>query len=135
MAVAGCCDVIFDTDVNAIKVMTQICEKILIRQTDFDTNLLVALQQGKLTKQLVDRCQKTVIATCGIDIKQFLIDKVRLGRNYKQMLDEIRTLNSSLCLKHSFGVSLGHIGLPRTIRVWGLNQPSKNYKTEFSAST
>ncbi|XP_066908142.1 uncharacterized protein RIC-3 isoform X2 [Halyomorpha halys] len=125
----GCCDVMFDSDVNAIKVMIEICEKILLRQADFDSKLIFAFQQGKLTKDIVNQCQKTVFESCGVDITQFLMDKVRLGRNYKQMLDEIRSHNSSLCLKQSFGASLGKIGLPRRIRVWGMNGP-KHLKQE-----
>ena len=92
--ISGCCDVMFDSDVNAIKVMIEICEKILINQADFDSKLIFAFQQGKLTKDIVNRCQKTVFDSCSIDIKQFLMDKVRLGRTYKQMLDEIRSINS-----------------------------------------
>ncbi|XP_024086186.1 uncharacterized protein LOC106670478 isoform X3 [Cimex lectularius] len=119
----GCCDVIFDTDVNAIKLMTELCERILSRENEFDKKFLFAFQQGKLTKEIVHTCQKTVLDKCDVDITEFLNEKVLLGKSYKQMLDEIRSLNSSLCLKRSFGISFKQIGLPRTVRIWGINQP------------
>uniref|UniRef100_A0A1B6M4H4 Resistance to inhibitors of cholinesterase protein 3 N-terminal domain-containing protein n=1 Tax=Graphocephala atropunctata TaxID=36148 RepID=A0A1B6M4H4_9HEMI len=121
-----CCDVIFEKDLNAIKIMTQLCEKILSSQSDFDKRLLLSFQQGKLTKEIVHKCNAEVHDKCNIDITEFLNDKVRLGRTYQQMLSELRSLNSSFCLKTNFGISPGLIGAPRRMRVW----EAKNLRQE-----
>ncbi|KAG8318128.1 hypothetical protein J6590_010003 [Homalodisca vitripennis] len=122
-----CCDVIFEKDLNAIKIMTQLCEKILSSQSDFDKRLLLSFQQGKLTKEIVNKCNAEVHDKCNVDITDFLNDKVRLGRTYQQMLSELRSLNSSFCLKVNFGISPGLIGAPRRMRVWEAN---KNLRQE-----
>lgn len=126
-----CCDVFFDKDLNAIKIMTELCERILSRQSDFDQRLMLNFQQGKLTKEIVDRCKNEVFNKCGVDITSFLKEKVRLGRTYKQILDEIRSLNSSLCLKENFGVAPGLIGVPRRMRIWSYTEPSKKMSGSF----
>ncbi|NEU33580.1 hypothetical protein GN156_23140, partial [bacterium LRH843] len=56
-----CCDVIFEKDVNLIKIMTELCEKILRHEEDFDKRLVMNFQQGKLTKEIVDRCKNEVM--------------------------------------------------------------------------
>ncbi|KAL1130049.1 hypothetical protein AAG570_012992 [Ranatra chinensis] len=119
--ISGCCDVIFERDVNAIKIMTQLCEKILIGTQDYGKKFLSSFQQGKLTKEIVETCHLSVLQKCGVDITEFLREKVALGKTYRQMLDEIRSLNNSLCLKQNFGISPGLIGLPHRVRVWGVN--------------
>ncbi|CAB0018082.1 unnamed protein product [Nesidiocoris tenuis] len=119
----GCCDVMFDKDVNAIKLVSELCEHILAAEPNFEQNYAVFLQQGKLTKDIVNTCQKTVFKQCAIDIVALLNEKVSLGRSYKQLVDDLRSLNSSLCLKHAFGISFNMLGLPRPMRVWGINQP------------
>lgn len=126
-----CCDVFFEKDLNAIKIMTELCERILSHQRDFDQRLILNFRQGKLTKEIVDRCKNEVFDKCGVDITSFLKEKVRLGRTYKQILDEIRSLNSSLCLKENFGVAPGLIGVPRRMRVWSYTEPSKKQSGSF----
>lgn len=105
--------------------MTEVCEKILRSQSDFDERFMLTFQQGKLTKEIVNRCKNEVLSKCDVDITSFLMDKVRLGKTYKQILDEIRSLNSSLCLKQNFGVAPGLIGAPRRMRIWALSASSK----------
>lgn len=120
-----CCDVIFDTDVNAIKIMTELCERILYNQEDFKTRLAFAFQQGRLTKEIVNRCITEVLNKCDIDITTFLAEKVRLGQSYKQILDDVRSLNHSFCLKENFGITPGALGAPRYMRIWSYTQSSK----------
>jgi hypothetical protein len=123
-----CCDVIFDKDLNAIKIMSQLCEKILSGQSDLDKRFLLAFQQGKLTKEIVNKCNSEVHEKCNVDIAEFLKDKVRLGKSYQQMLNELRSLNSSLCLKINFGISPALIGAPRRFRVWETSKTCENNK-------
>uniref|UniRef100_A0A1B6C4L9 Resistance to inhibitors of cholinesterase protein 3 N-terminal domain-containing protein n=1 Tax=Clastoptera arizonana TaxID=38151 RepID=A0A1B6C4L9_9HEMI len=130
MSSQDCCDVIFDKDLNAIKVMLEVCEKILLRsQNDYDKNFILAFQKGKLNKEIINRCKNEVLSKCDIDITSFLLDKVHLGKTYKQILDEIRSLNSSLCLKQNFGVAPGLIGAPRRMRIWAYSA-SKHIRQE-----
>lgn len=104
--------------------MTQLCERILISQSDFDKRLLLSFQHGKLTREIVNRCNAEVHSKCDVDIREFLMEKVRLGRTYHQMLNELRSLNSSFCLKTNFGISPGLLGAPRRMRVWEASKTS-----------
>ncbi|RZF48391.1 hypothetical protein LSTR_LSTR007558 [Laodelphax striatellus] len=115
-----CCDVIFEKDINLIKIMTELCEKILRHEEDFDKRLVMNFQQGKLTKEIIDRCKNEVMTKCDIDITTFLEEKARLGQSYKQILDDVRSLNSSLCLKENFGVTPNSLGAPRYLKIWTL---------------
>lgn len=123
-AQGGCCDVIFDNDVEAIKVMTDLCEKILHSSHITDSRPQhITVHTGKMNAAMAEECREIVWQKCRVDITQVLSSKSGLNRSYKQFLEELRSLNSSVCLKQSFGVSFGLIGLPRTIRTWGLNRP------------
>lgn len=86
---------------------------------------LVSFTQGKLSKDTINLCKKTVMEKCSLDITDLVSRSDGLGKDYKQTLELLRTLNSSICLRESFGISLGQIGLPRRMRVWGLNASSK----------
>lgn len=103
----GCCDVISDTDVNTIKILSELCSSII--QSSNGTTL-----SGK---EIVYQCKSAVLETCGIDISEVLQDKVRLGHSVKQILDEIRSLNGSLCLKYNFGVAPWKLGVPHRVTV------------------
>lgn len=103
--------------------MTQLCEKILSSKPDFEKKFLLSFQYGKLTKEIINSCNTEVHNKCDINIREFLMDKVRLGKTYQQMLSELRSLNSSFCLKTNFDISPGLIGAPRRMRVW---KTSKN---------
>lgn len=66
-------------------------------------------------KEVVHRCRQEVLDTCGIDISPLLQEQVRLGQNVKQILDEIRSLNGSLCLKYNYGLAPWRIGVPHRV--------------------
>lgn len=128
----GCCDVIFETDINAIKIMTEMCGSIMDRQGEFNPKLSLAFQQGKLTKEIVNTCRSEVMNVCGIDIAEFLSKREKLGHSYKHMLDEIRSFNISLCLRENFGVSPGLLGAPRRMRIWDSTGPGKELQALFN---
>lgn len=121
--VSPCCDVIFETDVNAILIMTEMCGNILQHYDEIDPNLIQGFTQGKLTKAGVEACRNEVFNKCGVDITAFLHENVRLGKTYKQILDEVRSFNSSVCLKLNFGVAPGLLGAPRRMRVGAIHMP------------
>nr|ARU12125.1 resistance to inhibitors of cholinesterase 3 variant 2 [Locusta migratoria manilensis] len=119
----ACCDVIFETDVNAIKIMTEMCGNILHHHSELDPKINVAFLQGKWSKEMVNTCRSDVLEKCGVDITAFLNEKVRLGHSYKQMLDGIRSFNISVCLKTNFGVPPSLIGAPRRMRILSATRP------------
>lgn len=103
----GCCDVISDADVDTIKIMSELCSNI-IRNDD---------EKPPSGKEIVSQCRAAVLKTCGIDISAVLQEQVRLGATVKQILEEIRSLNGSLCLKYNFGVSPWKLGVPHRVTV------------------
>ncbi|XP_022920733.2 uncharacterized protein [Onthophagus taurus] len=96
----GCCYVFSETDVNTIELMSELCSSIIDQS------------KGPLSgKEIVNRCRKEVLETCGIDISGVLQEQIRFGRTIKQILNELRSLNGSLCLKYHFGVSPWRLGV------------------------
>lgn len=95
--------------------MSELCNTIIKKESD----------QELKGRELVSQCQKAVLETCGIDISAVLQERVTLGHTFKQILDEIRSLNGSLCLKYNFGVSPWRLGVPHRI-VLNVESSSKN---------
>ncbi|KAK9498031.1 hypothetical protein O3M35_003916 [Rhynocoris fuscipes] len=119
----ACCDVLFDNDVEAIKVMTDLCESILQNNRNNDSKLHLTAYTGQMNAIIAEACRDAIWNKCHINITEILLSKTGLNRSYKQFVDELRSLNSSICLKQSFGISFVPIGLPRTIRTWNINRP------------
>ncbi|KAL3288613.1 hypothetical protein HHI36_003050 [Cryptolaemus montrouzieri] len=104
----GCCYVLSESDVDTIKIMSELCGNIIKEQMgDMPLN----------GRQIINICQDEVMKTCGIDISAVLQEQVRLGQTTKQILDEIRSLNGSLCLKYNFGVPPWRLGVPHIITI------------------
>ncbi|KAI4469258.1 resistance to inhibitors of cholinesterase protein 3 ric3 [Holotrichia oblita] len=101
----GCCDVFSETDMNTIKIMSELCSSIIQQTGDKPLS----------DKEIVARCKAEVQRTCGIDISAVLEEQFRLGRPVKQILNEIRSLNGSLCLKYNYGVAPWSLGVPHRI--------------------
>ncbi|XP_032454505.1 uncharacterized protein LOC100121582 isoform X1 [Nasonia vitripennis] len=115
---SGCCDVIFESDVTAVDIMQELCHNI-IRHHQVDPRVRDAIagnKFNKLTPSSASLCREEVLARCGIDVSSFLAEKERLKKSYKQVLEEIRGFNGSLCLKMQFGVPLSRLGTPHLIR-------------------
>lgn len=87
--------------------MSELCSSIIEREGE-----------GFLSgKEIISRCRAEVLKACGIDISAVLQEQVRLGTTVKQILDEVRSLNGSLCLKYSFGLSPWKLGVPHRITI------------------
>ncbi|XP_045466353.1 uncharacterized protein LOC123675126 isoform X2 [Harmonia axyridis] len=116
----GCCYVLSETDVDTIKIMSELCGKIIREQVG----------EAPLTgRQIINICQEEVFKTCGIDVSVVLQEQVRLGHTTKHILDEIRSLNGSLCLKYNFGVQPWRLGVPHIVT---LRNMSDNVRQERS---
>lgn len=105
--------------------MQEMCQNIL-RHHPVDPRIRDALKHNKLTPQTSSLCREEVLARCGIDLSSFLAERESLGKTYKQVLEEIRSFNGSLCLKMNFGVPLSQLGTPHLIRYHILMPHSKN---------
>ncbi|KAK0173628.1 hypothetical protein PV328_006795 [Microctonus aethiopoides] len=110
-----CCDLIFESDVNTVDILQEMCKNIL-KHHQVDPRVRDAVKINKLSPQSASFCRDEVLARCGIDLSSFLAEKERLGKTNKQVLEEIRSFNSSICLKVHFGVPLSQLGIPHLIR-------------------
>ncbi|XP_066143826.1 uro-adherence factor A-like isoform X2 [Euwallacea fornicatus] len=97
----GCCDVISEMDVDTIKIMSELCRSIIDRGGNNELK----------GKEIVAQCRKAVLETCGIDISAALHDRISLGHSTKQILEEVRSLNGTMCLQYHFGVSPWKLGV------------------------
>lgn len=102
--------------------MSELCKNI-IQQTD---------EKPISGKEIVSKCKSEILQTCGIDISVVLQEQIRLGHTFKQILDEVRSLNGSLCFKHNFGVAPWKLGVRHVVTVH--LQPSKrDFKETLTA--
>lgn len=122
----ACCEVLFESDVTALDIMQEMCQNIL-RHHQVDPRVKDAFKTGKMAPQIANLCKEEVLARCGIDLSTFLAEKERLGKTSKQVLEEIRSFNSSICLKMNFGIPLSQLGTPHLIR-YHILMPHSNYK-------
>ncbi|KAL5243852.1 hypothetical protein ACI65C_011262 [Semiaphis heraclei] len=98
----GCCNVLSSTDVNLVKIVMDICDRV-IETTDKKTKF--------------EKCHKEIFKTCAINITD-LFNENKVGKisHNKRLLDEIRSLNGSLCLKYHYGVSLTSLGVTHRLK-------------------
>lgn len=94
--------------------MSELCSRIIEKNDN---------EKPPSGKEIVSQCRAAVLKTCGIDISAVLQEQVRLGATVKQILEEIRSLNGSLCLKYNFGVSPWKLGVPHRITVKTESKP------------
>lgn len=100
-------------DVNAIKILTEMCGRILTKHDELDPKFLSDFEQGKMSKEVVNTCRREVLNTCGVDITNFLAVQVGLGHTYRQIMENIKTFNNSVCLKQNFGIERSLLGAAR----------------------
>lgn len=120
---------IFESDVNTVDILQEMCKNIL-KHHQVDPRVRDAVKINKLSPQSASFCRDEVLARCGIDLSSFLAEKERLGKTNKQVLEEIRSFNSSICLKVHFGVPLSQLGIPHLIRYHILMPHSKIFIDE-----
>ncbi|XP_022180249.1 uncharacterized protein LOC111040612 isoform X2 [Myzus persicae] len=98
----GCCNVLSSTDVNIVKIVMDICDRV-IETTD--------------KKRKLEKCRQEIFNTCAINITDlFNENKVGKMSHNKHLIDEIRSLNGSLCLKYHYGVSLTSLGVTHRLK-------------------
>lgn len=122
----GCCDVISDSDVNTIKILIELCNN--LNEKPYVKNA------PPLSKDAIAQCRNKILSTCGIDIELVLHPEVRLGQAVKKILNDVRSLNASLCLKYNFGVQPWRLGVPHRVTVNFAKTASK-LKIHFNVLT
>ncbi|XP_021957526.1 uncharacterized protein LOC110853549 isoform X15 [Folsomia candida] len=111
-----CCDVMSEKDTNAYHLMTEICGNILRR----DSKLPPPLDSGQpgkkieISKPAANLCRNEILKQCGVDVLLLLKENAAMTKEYKKSLNQIRSFNTSHCLKISYGVDVvEEIGLAR----------------------
>lgn len=98
----GCCDVLSSTEVNIIKVVMDICDRV-VETSDKATKL--------------KKCRQEIFNTCAINITDLFSENKVIDISYnKHVIDEIKSLNGSLCLKYHYGVSLTSLGVTHRLK-------------------
>ncbi|XP_039759125.1 probable inactive protein kinase DDB_G0270444 isoform X3 [Pararge aegeria] len=84
---AGCCEVIFETDVAVLQLVNEVCG----------------------SAHSASECRIAVNQTCGVDIAAFLKRTENVGKNTKMIVEAMKKSNSS-CLRQNFGVPVYSMG-------------------------
>lgn len=117
-----CCDVISVKDTNAYQVMNDICGNIM-RKEQMIQQQQMQQPQPKGTKKAspvkvstATLCRNDIMQSCGVDIIGLLKEDHSITTEYKKSLGQLRTFNTSLCMKMNYGVDFRDIGLERKIK-------------------
>lgn len=107
---------ISEKDTNVYHLVTEICLHIL--QKDSKTPLDPGQGQGgrkkiQISKPMTNVCRNEVLKQCGADILPLLKENADKTKEYKNSLNQIRSFNTSHCLKVSYGVDVTELGLAR----------------------
>ncbi|CAL8103460.1 unnamed protein product [Orchesella dallaii] len=111
-----CCDVISLKDTNAYEVMNEICANIMRKEQ-------MVQQQEEPRKKIppvkvstASLCRNEIKQTCGVDIIGLLKEDHSITMEYKKSLVQLRSFNTSYCIKLNYGVDVREIGLPRKFK-------------------
>ncbi|XP_072942777.1 uncharacterized protein RIC-3 isoform X7 [Epargyreus clarus] len=107
---AGCCEVIFETDVAVLELVNEVCSS--------------AMGVGKLSPHSAAECRKAVNETCGVDIAVFLKRNENVGKTTKMLVETMQNSNSS-CLREHFGVPVYSLGPHLASKSWDIKDTLK----------
>ncbi|XP_022125241.2 J domain-containing protein DDB_G0295729 isoform X1 [Pieris rapae] len=107
---AGCCEVIFQTDVAVLELVNEVCNS--------------ALGVEKMSPQSAIECRKAVNETCGVDIATFLRKDENVGKTTKMLVQAMKNTNSS-CLREHFGVPVYSLSSHSPANSWTLQDSVK----------
>ncbi|XP_045502126.1 eukaryotic translation initiation factor 5B isoform X10 [Colias croceus] len=107
---AGCCEVIFQTDVAILELVNEVCNS--------------ALGVSKPTPQSAAECRKAVNESCGVDIAAFLKRDENVGKSTKKLVEALKNTNSS-CLREHFGVPIYSLSPHSPVNSWTLQDSLK----------
>jgi len=100
--------------------MTEICTNIIRQDSKTDTGQgHLPPDQGKLQQNVRVRkptallCRAEILKTCGVDIIILLQENAAITKEYKESLSQLRSYNTSHCLKMNYGVDFAEMGLPK----------------------
>ncbi|VVD05115.1 unnamed protein product, partial [Leptidea sinapis] len=104
---AGCCEVIFQTEVAVLELVNEVCNS--------------ALGNSKMT---ATECRNMVNQSCGVDIAAFLRKDENVGKTTKMLVEALKNTNSS-CLRNQFGVPIYSMSPHSPINSWMLQDSLK----------
>ncbi|KAL1449279.1 hypothetical protein WDU94_000488 [Cyamophila willieti] len=107
----GCCDVIFEKDIQTLKIITQLCEENVLLNT-------ITNSSRPLSKPaMLNLCYQQLQETCNIDLSNLfkMNQRHELDSTFKEFIGIVRSFNSSLCLKYHYNVNFNLLGTPRMI--------------------
>ncbi|XP_047517105.1 eukaryotic translation initiation factor 5B isoform X4 [Pieris napi] len=107
---AGCCEVIFQTDVAVLELVNEVCNS--------------ALGVEKMSPQSAIECRKAVNESCGVDIATFLKKGENVGKSTKMLVQAMKNTNSS-CLREHFGVPIYSLSPHSPANSWTLQDSVK----------
>ncbi|XP_038211102.1 uncharacterized protein LOC119831701 isoform X14 [Zerene cesonia] len=107
---AGCCEVIFQTEVAVLELVNEVCNS--------------ALGVSKLSPQSAVECRKAVNESCGVDIAAFLKRDENVGKSTKKLVEALKNTNSS-CLREHFGVPIYSLSPHSPVNSWTLQDSLK----------
>lgn len=61
-------------------------------------------------------CRNQIMQSCGVDIIGLLKEDHTITTEYKKSLGQLRSFNTSLCMRMNYGVDFSDIGLPRKFK-------------------
>lgn len=87
---------------NIVKIITDICDRV-VETTD--------------KKSKLEKCYLDIFNNCAINITHLInVNEVGGILYNRQVIDEIKSLNGSLCLKYHYGVSLTSLGVSHRLK-------------------
>lgn len=113
---------ISEKDTNAYHLMSEICLNIIRQDTKnpLDSSQKILLQQSppqqkkiSISKPTANLCRHEILKQCGVDVLLLLKENAVITKEYIKSLNQIRSFNTSHCLKITFDLDVGEIGLPR----------------------
>ncbi|CAG9564311.1 unnamed protein product [Danaus chrysippus] len=97
---AGCCEVIFETEVAILELVNEVCNPVLGDRI-----------------QSAAECLKAVNDTCGLDIAAFVKRSDNVGKTTKMLVENLKNSNSS-CLRTNFGVPVYSLSTHFAVNSW-----------------
>ncbi|CAK1550241.1 unnamed protein product [Leptosia nina] len=106
---AGCCEVIFQSEVAVLELVNELCNSALGVQ---------------FSSQSAVECRKAVNESCGVDIAAFLKNDENVGKSTKMLVEAMKNTNSS-CLRQQFGVPIYSLSVHSPFNTWMLKDSLK----------
>lgn len=123
---------ISEKDTHAYHLMAELCLGILNqdKKSPLDSGQPPTKQNQQqrihINRPMANVCRYEILKQCGVDVLLLLKENAVMTKEYKQTINQLRSFNTSHCLKISFGVDVAEIGLPKMTKE-PFTFPSENF--------